>query len=55
MRGDPHVSPLHCLEDDEDSGGVSVGRPPTQPYPRAAAQGTWMPGAPTWWDWKGLL
>lgn len=24
VRGDPHVSPLHCLEeDDEDSGGVS--------------------------------
>lgn len=33
MRGDPQVSPMHCLEeDDEDSGGVSEGAP-SPPHP----------------------
>lgn len=59
MRGDPRVSPLHCLEeDDEDSGGVSRcrGRAPGAPSPAPCfaphhgqrAQGWWGLGTPKW-------
>lgn len=53
VRGDPHVSSLHCLEeDDEDSGGVSVGSLPTPPTPTRGHMGARNHSVV---DWKGLL